>query len=224
MLNAELDKSLKKAYLFPNDPKKNASLAKALSQTNINKNLLNEFLILFYSNGESFDKEFKKIPVGRIEKIDQNKILEIQECLKFLKKHFQYAITLKIKPKMQTIVNEFRIFNFEISNKKILFQNFKEVIKAHAVNNQDTVLLDFVITKEKELKLGYKHYLLSEESSFVYSAGRMQISKNGKIINVDNYSGHYHSNEKELMNAVSLLKDMGLEVEKFTYINFYFFN
>ena len=220
--NVELKSWLEKAHLFPNDPGNNAELFRLIESTDLKKELIDEFLILFYLNGKSFDDELAKVKNKKVKvKLNEVEKSEVKECLAFLKKHFQYAITLKINPK-KYVIREYKNFEFEIVDKKILFKNFKDIVKSNFVNSSTDIFLDFVITKSKNLKIGYKHYYLSDESSFVYGAGRLHINSSGKIINVDNYSGHYHSNKKDLMNAVSLLKDMRLEVENFTYINFYF--
>jgi len=211
----DLEKELNKAYLFPNDPKENAKLFAIMTQTNLEKNLLNDFLNLFCSNGELFFQELKKYETKKQLKIKESEKLKIKKCLEFLKKHFNYAITLKVRPEKYKI-NQFKNFEFTINNKKILFEKIDMNLK--------NCTYDFVITKEKQLKIGHKHYFLSEESSFVYGAGRLEISPDGQILNVDNYSGHYHPDKKDLMNAIYFLKNMDLEINKFTYINFCFFN
>ena len=59
--NVELKNCLEKVYLFPNDPRKNAELFRLIESTDLKKELVDEFLILFYLNGKSFDDELAKV-------------------------------------------------------------------------------------------------------------------------------------------------------------------
>ncbi len=220
--NVELKNCLEKVYLFPNDPRKNAELFRLIESTDLKKELADEFLILFYLNGKSFDDELAKVKNKKVKvKLNEIEKSEIKECLAFLKKHFQYAITLKINPKKYAI-NEYRNFEFEIIDNKILFKNFEDIAKSNFINSSTDLFLDFVITKNKDLRIGYKHYYLSNESSFVYGAGRLHINSSGEILNIDNYSGHYHANKKDLMNSVYLLREINLKIKNISYMNFHF--
>lgn len=69
---------------------------------------------------------------------------------------------------------------------------------------------DFVITTDGELRIGSRHYTLSEGAESVKGAGQVYINKGGKIEVVDNFSGHYKPDRIELINQTKILQAAGL--------------
>jgi len=65
-------------------------------------------------------------------------------------------------------------------------------------------LYDFVIDKFGVLRIGRGHYKLNNKDKYLYFAGRLKI-KNGKIIYIDNDSGHYYPSKENLNNLIRVL-------------------
>lgn len=70
--------------------------------------------------------------------------------------------------------------------------------------------VDYVITKDGELVLGAGHYHLSGGADTVKAAGGMEL-KDGKVISIDNNSGHYQPTRSDVAKSASVLDhDNGL--------------
>ena len=63
---------------------------------------------------------------------------------------------------------------------------------------------------DKELRIGLKHYWMSDEASFVYGAGRMIVSQEGNVEYVDNHSGHYIPNPDQFQQSLNLLSYLNI--------------
>ncbi len=79
---------------------------------------------------------------------------------------------------------------------------------------------EYVILLNGELRLGEGHYYLSERAEQVLNAGTMGI-ENGKIIHLDNWSGHYQPDKIDLINAQKFFEQNQLTDDIFvTFIPF----
>jgi RHS repeat-associated protein len=70
---------------------------------------------------------------------------------------------------------------------------------------------DFVVTNEGKLVVGNGHYNLSGGASSVKAAGQIQLYK-GKVMNINNSSGHYMPSIEEAKNFGNILKEAGANV------------
>jgi hypothetical protein len=71
--------------------------------------------------------------------------------------------------------------------------------------------VDFVITKQGELRLGRGHHkLASDGKDDLIGAGEVFINSNGKIDLINNNSGHYRPNQSQLFQQSAILKESGL--------------
>lgn len=121
------------------------------------------------------------------------------------------------------------LFEVYINNKPILLHNFYNLPDLHLHTNAPQVgsknilfdiiddriisdnikpycLYDYVITNECEFLIGLQHYKMSKKSKVIKTSGELKIDDNGKIIYLNNESGHYIPT-KELLKKVVLLFD-----------------
>lgn len=70
--------------------------------------------------------------------------------------------------------------------------------------------LDYVITKDGEILLGRKHTFMSGGQD-VYAAGELKL-RDGKIVEVNNLSGHYMSGAEDSNNFLGVFKALGADV------------
>jgi len=78
---------------------------------------------------------------------------------------------------------------------------------------------DFVVTNDGKLVIGQGHYNLSGQASEVRAAGQMRIVK-GKVMDINNSSGHYKPTVEEASKAGDILKEIGVDVSR-TNLNLY---
>jgi len=71
-------------------------------------------------------------------------------------------------------------------------------------------LYDFVVTVDGELIIGISHFKLSKKAGKIKAAGELKIDDNGKIIYLNNESGHYKPTKKHLEEIHKLFNDMKL--------------
>lgn len=71
--------------------------------------------------------------------------------------------------------------------------------------------VDFVITKTGQLKVGSKHSYLAGGDN-VLAAGELKF-RDGKLVGVNNASGHYTPTVEQSKNFLNLLKSTGLDVK-----------
>ncbi len=75
-------------------------------------------------------------------------------------------------------------------------------------------IYDYVITSDGELLIGSKHSYMSKGES-VRAAGELKI-KNGKVVRIDNASGHYMPTPGEASRFLEMFKEIGVDVKKTT--------
>ena len=66
-------------------------------------------------------------------------------------------------------------------------------------------IFDFVINLDGDILIGRGHYKLNKKQKLLYFAGRLKI-RNGKIIYIDNDSGHYIPTKKETERIKEVLQ------------------
>ncbi len=99
--------------------------------------------------------------------------------------------------------------NFKIFDGKIVF-DYKEFFNKN---------LDFVIDKNKTLKIGLGHEFLGKHDE-VYSAGTVFVNNYGYVVELTNRSGHYRPNLENLLYTYDLLKDsLNLSYSKIKAVN-----
>lgn len=74
-----------------------------------------------------------------------------------------------------------------------------------------TGTFDFVVTNEGKLIIGNKHYSLSGGAETVQAAGQIRLYK-GKVMDINNGSGHYLPNVNEASKFGTILKEAGVDV------------
>ena len=94
-------------------------------------------------------------------------------------------------------------FNYELKDNtvKILDQEFKPY-----------ELYDFVVTLEGELLIGKEHFKLAKKAGKIKAAGELKINELGKIIYLNNESGHYKPTKEHLRDIYNLFNKMQLTV------------
>ena len=73
------------------------------------------------------------------------------------------------------------------------------------------ISIDFVITTDNRLIIGRKHTTLSSKID-VLAAGQIKINGQGKILRIDNRSGHFRPTVQESSRIPTLLREMGLDI------------
>ncbi len=92
-----------------------------------------------------------------------------------------------------------------ILDKKGIFRKFNGNIVGSKIYN-------FVLTKSGKIKIGYKHHFLGNAKD-VLAAGSIRF-KNGKIVEIDNLSGHYKPTIKEAINFIEALKLSDIPIKR----------
>lgn len=71
-------------------------------------------------------------------------------------------------------------------------------------------LYDFVVSLDGELLIGRSHFKLAKKAGKIKAAGELKIDDNGKIIYINNESGHYKPTKEHLRDIYNLFKEMKL--------------
>lgn len=101
------------------------------------------------------------------------------------------------------IKHSFKI-DFSINSlNKIVFQ----------YNNFFNQQIDYVITPEKEFRLGIGHLKISDKSDFLIGAGRIIVNNYGYIIYIDNKSGHYRPKIENLKLSIDTLISQSINLD-----------
>lgn len=82
-------------------------------------------------------------------------------------------------------------------------------VDGHLMKNGE---YNFVITKENKLILGEKHHLLGNAKN-VKAAGSLRINK-GRIVEIDNMSGHYKPTIKESLRYPKIFKEADIKIRR----------
>lgn len=97
--------------------------------------------------------------------------------------------TLKVVDEKKGDVQGGYSVNLDIQNQMIL-------IDGQPANIKD----DYVILLDGELRIGTGHYYLAEYTDEVINAGQIGI-ENGKVVYLNNWSGHYCPNKNDVIDA-----------------------
>lgn len=71
-------------------------------------------------------------------------------------------------------------------------------------------LYDFVVTIDGDLFIGKSHFKLARKAGKIKAAGELKIDDNGKIIYINNESGHYKPSKEHLKNIYKIFNKMKL--------------
>jgi hypothetical protein len=93
-----------------------------------------------------------------------------------------------------------KIFDYEIQNDKIVITNHEF---------EPYILYDFVVLLDGTFIIGKMHYRISG-SKIIKAAGEIKIDENGKIIYLNNQSGHYKPSKENLLDISNKLKELNL--------------
>ena len=58
--------------------------------------------------------------------------------------------------------------------------------------------------------IGIGHYKMSRKSDIIKAAGSLKINEDGKIYYLDNTSGHYKPEKRNLFSVSNVLSSMGI--------------
>jgi len=86
---------------------------------------------------------------------------------------------------------------YDIVDNRIIFDNGD-------LYNQN---IDFIITEDYDLMLGFGHYKLNKKDKTLLMAGEMIVDDYGRIKYINNNSGHYQPSKKEFKNFVKEIKN-----------------
>jgi len=71
-------------------------------------------------------------------------------------------------------------------------------------------LYDFVVDVDGNLYIGTSHYKLSNKAEIIKAAGELKINDSGKIIYLNNQSGHYKPTKQHLDSILKIFKEYDL--------------
>lgn len=130
------------------------------------------------------------------------------ECVQFVSRHAEYAICLALYarnpffiPNQKALRASSQRLNCKTEGGKLLLSRKNEQQATHITKD----LLDFIVTTERKLLIGLKHYWLADEATFVYGAGRLIVSQDGAVEYIDNHSGHYKPTELQFYKTLELM-------------------
>jgi RHS repeat-associated protein len=132
----------------------------------------------------------------------------------------KYASKTKTNSKVKTLgsIDGNKVSKQLIKNKlpiskdgKLLgsIQNGNVVMKGKTKPNGE---FDFIVTEKGDVLLGRKHSFMSGGAD-VQAAGTLKL-RDGKVVNVDNNSGHYQPNALETSQFKEILSKNGVDVSK----------
>lgn len=165
-----------------------------------------------YPNDEWGQKAFSNI---NKQELTEQELVVYNECQEFIKKHEYNAIPLVIHARYlfyrDSVIDEkdgSKRIDCLIKDKKLLLG---DAIWDTSGWNAKYDLLDFVIMPDYELRIGIKHFWMADESTFVYGAGRMIVSREGDVEYIDNHSGHYTPSEEQFQKSLKLLDYLNIK-------------
>lgn len=147
--------------------------------------------------------------------IDKKRLNELQkksyeDCDEFVKTHSTNAICLTgyarhpfFPPNNESLRCHMRRMKVRSSNGKLFLSLYDE--REQDIRRE---LLDFVILRTHELRVGLKHFWLADKATFVYGAGRLIVSSLGEVEYLDNHSGHYRPNAKDFERMKACLESI----------------
>jgi RHS repeat-associated protein len=164
---------------------------------------------------EDFDKYFKNDPVGAIASGEYHSdgvvlratVIDIASMIilhKVLKSNFKGTSATSSKP-VQLIQNKLPVSKDGKLLGTIQNGELKMLGKTKASGE-----FDFVVTEKGDVLLGRKHSFLSGGGD-VQAAGTLKM-RNGKIVNIDNNSGHYKPNLEQSKKFKEVLSKSGVNV------------
>ena len=145
--------------------------------------------------------------------LNEQELEDYNNCKEFVDKHRDNCICLGIHarhPFYRQSIEENKPYSVRMTYKidqDRIFLNFDENWDWDCRHN----LLDFVLMPDKELRIGFKHYWMADEATFVYGAGRMMISPEGSIEYIDNHSGHYLPNADQFRQTLNFLSYLDIK-------------
>lgn len=84
----------------------------------------------------------------------------------------------------------------QVNSKRFTFSIIDDRIVSSEL--EPNILYDFLITEHNEFIIGSQHYKMSKKAKRIKTCGELKISENGKIIYLNNESGHYKPKKKLL--------------------------
>jgi len=166
---------------------------------------------------EDFDKYFKNDPVWAIASGEYHSDKEPMKHLaidlaamvilhKIIKSNYKGTGTKDTKPS-QMIKNKLPISK----DGKLLGTIEKGEVKMIGKTKANGEF-DFVVNEKGDVLIGRKHSYLSGGQD-VQAAGTLKM-KNGKVVNIDNNSGHYTPNLEQTKNFKKILSKSGVNVDE----------
>jgi len=107
---------------------------------------------------------------------------------------------LEIDPEWRVPQVGSKNFDYDIRDGRFIFKN------PHNPNE----LYDFVINQDGKLSIGVGHYKMAKKSDMIKAAGSLKIDENGKVYYIDNTSGHYRPDKRNLQAVFNVLTNMGV--------------
>ncbi|WP_292010560.1 hypothetical protein, partial [Chryseobacterium sp.] len=155
------------------------------------------------AQGNRYDKVYRRVLMDLKKAINNGNIRIILEELK----------KLAFCEKTPKITNKYPTENLPIDG-LILNYNFdsKGIFRQLNGNLFPSREFDFIITKSGDLKIGKKHHLLGNKDE-VLAAGQLRF-KNGRIVELDNLSGHYRPTSEEAQRLGLILTKIGIPIKR----------
>ncbi len=99
-----------------------------------------------------------------------------------------------------------------VGSKKFNYELQDGTVKIIDPEFKPNEIYDFVVTLDGELLIGKEHFKLAKKAGKIKAAGELKINELGKIIYLNNESGHYKPTKEHLRNIYNLFNKMQLTV------------
>lgn len=123
-----------------------------------------------------------------------------------------------INEEIKNFIDEFDVSNLkDISLKTNAPQVSRGRFKADIVDDKITVFsddfkpntkYDYVVDVNGDILIGDGHYKLASKADNVKAAGEIMIDNNGKVIYLNNESGHYEPSKEDLQAIADKFKEL----------------
>lgn len=92
-------------------------------------------------------------------------------------------------------------------------QKYRTSVENEKINVLDNKFLpnhkyDYVVDLDGEIHIGDGHYKLASKATAIKAAGEIIIDSNGKVVYLNNESGHYEPSKEDLLAIADKFKEL----------------
>lgn len=144
----------------------------------------------------------KKLLFERMKHLNPDFVYKINESQNLDERHFDVSNMPDISAKMDIPNIGTKVYrDIEVDNDKISINS--DDIKPHKK-------YDFVILGDGTMLIGYGHYKLSNRANTIKAAGELMLDDYGKIVYLNNESGHYEPTVENLKDIENKFREKNL--------------